>query len=278
MPIASYTDAATVAAALRILPDTALAAAVLPGATSLSLNANQTTRGIPLYPGMYLALDQFNPGAREVVQITAAVTGTGPYTVPVTATTYAHGSGAPATECSAIQDVVGAASRLVDDATFSAAGAFAQQAWSETVNGQVTADGRIFCQVSGRGVSAFSAFSWQVLPTDTAQVVPTSSLRWDDYQVWALPNGVALATGEPAYLPINAAEKALIVTVAYTAGYSPLPDDLARAATVLAARLFKEGESGFSDTVGDPQLGVLTYKKGIPADIAAILKPWRRWS
>lgn len=278
MAIANYTDAATVAAALRLAPDTTLAAAVVQGATSLSLTANQTAAGVSLYPGMSLALDQFNPGAREVVQITGPVTGAGPYTVPIAATAGAHGLGAPVKECSAIEDVVAAASRLVDDATYTAAGAYAQQDWTETVEGQSLADGRIFARVTGRGISAVTAFSWQVYPDDTAQQVSLSALRWDDYEVWALPSGLVLATGEPSTLPAAAYLKHLLVTISYAAGYSPLPADLARAATVLAARMFKEGDTGFSDTIGDPALGVLTYKKGIPGDIAAILRPWRRWT
>lgn|GEM_PF-3537357 len=276
--IADYTDAATVAAALRLPPDTSLAVQAQAGAAQIVLMAMTAAGGVPFYPGMSLALDQYNPGAREVVQITGPATGTGPYTVPVTALANTHPTGAPVKECSAIQDVVAAASRMVDDTTFCVPGAYAQQAWTETVEGQATVDGRLAARVSGRNVTAVSALSWVLNPQDAAQVADLTAINWDDYTITLWPSASRTANGEPLAPPPDPAQKRVLVTVSYTAGYSPLPPDLARAATVLAARMFKEGDSGFSDTVGNLVDGTLTFKKGIPNDVALILRPWRRWS
>lgn len=279
MPIALYTDAARVAASLRLVPDTTLVAVCVAGAGTISVASVTSAGGVALYPGMSLALDQYNPGLREVVQINGQVTGTGPYTVPITPTLYAHGQGAPVKEVSAIGDVIGAASRMVDDATFTVAGAFAQQSWTETVEGQATTDGRIFALVSGRGVSAVSSFTWQGSPTDAAITIQAPSITWDDYRIYGWPGGAPVtSTGSWAGTTPYPHYKSLYVTVSYTAGYSPIPDDLARSATVLAARLFKEGDTGFSDVLANQDLGILQYKKGIPRDVEVLLRPWKRWT
>lgn len=275
----NYTDAATVAAALRLQPDTTLSAGAAVGATQISVQADTIAGGMQLYPGMALALDQFNPGLREVATIGAPVTGTGPYVVPLAAALVnGHGVGAPVKEVSAIDEVVAAASRMVDDATFSAAGAFAQQSWTETRIGQARTDGSLFVEVSGRGVTAVTAFSWTYYPGGAALVVDPAAVRFDDYALVALPNAIINSDGVVSTLPLDPANKEVQVTVTYTAGYAPLPADLARVATVLAARLFKEGDTGFSDVVGSTELGVVSYKKGMPGDLAVMLKPWRRWS
>lgn len=278
MTIPVYTDAASVAAALRMPPDTALVGATSAGATTLQIAANQTATSA-LYPGMSLALDQFNPARRETVQITAPVTGTGPYAVPVTATVNDHGDGAPVKEASAIADVVSAASRMIDDATYTSPGAFSQQSWTETVLGQGTPDRRLFFEVQGRNITSISSVSWQGNPGDNAVALQPSQCQFDDFQVWVYPGfyGTPQDVGPVGMTPPPFA-KHVIVQVTYEAGYSPIPGDLQRAATVLAARLFKAGDTGFSDVLANAEMGLLQYKKGIPGDIAVILRPWRRWA
>ncbi|WDL97804.1 hypothetical protein [Alicyclobacillus sp. ALC3] len=272
---AAYTDAAAVAAALRLAPDTTLASEVGVGATSLALTSDQVAGASGLYVGQYLALDQYNLAVREVVQITGAITGTGPYTVPVTATTQAHVADAPVKEVSALQDVVGAGSRLWDDATYTAAGAFGQQTITETVRGIATTDGCILVQVTGRNVTGVSAISWQYAPGGQSFMLDPTVCTFDDYQVYASwssnSNSTSTAMPEPW-------QKHLVVTITYTSGYNPLPSDIVRASTVLAARLYKEGDSGFSDVLANTDMGLLQYKKGIPGDIDIMARRWRRWT
>lgn len=265
---AAYTDAAAVAAALRLSPDTTLAAPVSVGDQSISISANQVAGDSGIYPGMYLALDHFNLQTREVVQVTDAVTGVGPYTVPVTATVNAHVNGSPVKEVSALQDVVDAGSRLWDDACFTKPGAFAEQTWTETLVGQGTSDGRLFLLGSGRNITAVTSLQWQANPSGSVFALDPTQCTFDDYQLWAwAPQALPW--------PFN---KNVYVTVTYTAGYNPLPGDIVRASTVLAARLYKEGDSGFSDVTANTDLGMLQYKKGIPGDIALMAKRWRRWT
>jgi len=276
---AAYTDAAAVAAALRLAPDTTLIAPVAVGDMSISVSSNQNASGLGIYPGMWMALDQYNLGARESVQVTGEVTGTGPYTVPITAAANAHVQGAPVKEVSALQDVVDAGSRLWDDATYTAPGAFVQQQWTETVEGQATNDGRILVRVSGRNVQNIvsmaaygpnpaSISTWHTNPNNVPTYsFDTTDCTFDDYQIWIWPTNMP-----SSFL------KHLIVSVTYNSGYEPLPSDIVRASTVLAARLYKEGDSGFSDVLANTDMGILQYKKGIPGDIALMAKRWRRWT
>lgn len=265
---AVYTDAAAIAAALRLAPDTILATPAGVSAVSLSLTANQVAGFGGIFTGMYLALDQFSSAVREVVQVTGIVTGTGPYAVPVTATLFAHGQGAPVKEVSQLQDVVGVASRMVDDATFTAPGAFGAQTLTETISSQGLSDGRLFTRVTGRNVTAITAIAWRFTPSDVLITLDSTQCTFDDYQVWSWPYQA---------LPWSF-NKDVLVTLTYTSGYNPIPDDLKRAAAVIGARMFKEGDTGFSDVIGNSDMGLLQYKKGIPGDIALMLKPWRRWT
>lgn len=273
----TYTDASSVAAILQLAPDTTLSAAIAVGATTLTLASATTATGISLYPGMLLALDFYNPAVRESVTITGPISGTGPYTVPISATAQAHSAGAPIKEVSALQEVVEPASRMIDDATFSAPGAFAEQTWTETTRGQGTPDGWLFFEVSGRGIQNISAVQWQSAPNGPIITLDPTRCIYDDYRVWAYPASGGTTAGYNGFTP-SPYDKQVIVTVTYTAGYNPVPADLGRAATVLAARLYKEGQTGFSDVLGNADMGLLQFKKGIPSDVAVMLKPWRRWS
>lgn len=276
-----YTDAATVAAALRMSPDTSLSLACAAGATALTVESNMTPDQTPLYVGMSLTLDQYNPTLRETVTVAGVVTGTGPYTVPVSATANAHVQGAPVKETSRLADVIGAASALVDAFCWQEAGAFASQAWTETMRGQVQDDGRLYCAVTGRIISAVTAYAWKTDNGDSGTVDP-SLLIWDDYQLWALPlseAGTGPTTAQLAStLPASPSLKNVLVTVSYTAGYATIPADIARSAAIVAARLYKENDAGFSDITGSATTGTFQYSKAVPKHVEVMLLPRRRWA
>ncbi|QQE80928.1 hypothetical protein [Alicyclobacillus sp. SO9] len=274
---AAYTGAAAIAAALRLQPDTTLSSAASSTTQTIEIAANQVASGNGLYPGMYLALDYFNPAVAETVQITGAITGTGPYTVPVTALVNDHVVGAPVKEVSAIESVADAGSRLWDDACFTEPGAFAYQTVTETARGIAMTNGNILIQVKGRNVTSVSSLTWQYGPGDTAFTVEPSQCEFDDYQITAWGPSTTSTPGFNGSVPAPYA-KHLIVNVTYTSGYNPLPADIVRASTVLAARLFKEGDTGFSDVTANAELGMLQFKKGIPTDVAIMAKRWRRWT
>jgi len=276
--VASYTDASAVAAILRLRPDTQLASAVAAGAESISLSDVSLPGGLTMWQGMSLALDQFNPALRETVTITGAITGSGPYTVPTTALQYAHGASAPVKEVSDLADVVGAASRMVDDVCQTAPGAFAQQTWTETVDGQSQTDGSLLVQVSGRNVQSVTSLAWAYGAGQDQNPVDTSAVEIHDYQLIADPSALVTTSGLVSTIPLDPSLKRVQVTVTYVAGYSPIPDDLQMATRILAARLRAAGETGFSDVVGDSAMGTQTFRRGVPADVRAMLRPWMRWS
>lgn len=263
--MADYTDAAAVAADLDLAPDTQLAAPVAAGATTLSVASTTLAGGRTLYVGMSLALDQFNPAVREVVQVTGAATGGGPYTVPVTPVANAHPAGAPVRECSTLVPVVTAACRLVDDLCRQPPQAFGPgpQTLTETVEGFPLPDGSVRLLASGRNLQSIQSATWVVDPA-TDQPQPVTSFRLDDYVVTVY--GVAL-------FPVF---KRALFTLTYTYGFAPIPADITRAGTVLAARLWKERESGYADVVGTAETGILQYKRGVPKEVELLLARWKR--
>ncbi|KPL82654.1 hypothetical protein SE15_11185 [Thermanaerothrix daxensis] len=66
------------------------------------------------------------------------------------------------------------------------------------------------------------------------------------------------------------------VKIAFTGGFSPLPDDLVNAATLLSVRFYKEIKSGLTDSIGVAELGMLQYTKALPERVQLMLKPYKR--
>lgn len=57
--------------------------------------------------------------------------------------------------------------------------------------------------------------------------------------------------------------------------YTP-PEDIILAMGILVARMDKRADSGFADVIGSPDLGVSTFKKSMPVEVAAILSFYNR--
>jgi hypothetical protein len=55
-----------------------------------------------------------------------------------------------------------------------------------------------------------------------------------------------------------------------------LPADLIELATLLAARFYKEAETGLNDAIGVAELGTLIYTKAWPIRFVAMLEPFIR--
>lgn len=66
------------------------------------------------------------------------------------------------------------------------------------------------------------------------------------------------------------------VNLSFTGGFTPLPDDLVNAATLLSVRFYKEIKSGLTDSIGVAELGMLQYTKALPERVQVMLKPYRR--
>lgn len=77
--------------------------------------------------------------------------------------------------------------------------------------------------------------------------------------------------------------EAMPVTVRYSTGYDPVPDDLAQAAMrLIVARFWARGRDPYLRVIDQPELGRKEYwigglpgNDGIPADIAAVLESYR---
>jgi hypothetical protein len=68
------------------------------------------------------------------------------------------------------------------------------------------------------------------------------------------------------------------VSVTYKGGFNPLPDDIVLATTVMAARMYKERQSGYSDVIATDADGTAQYRRAMPADVYALIQEWKRWT
>lgn len=72
----------------------------------------------------------------------------------------------------------------------------------------------------------------------------------------------------------------IMVKITYSGGLGAavanLPEDLQRAAAILAARYYKEGKTGLADVMGIAELGTNTYTKAVPLEVLQILSPYTR--
>jgi hypothetical protein len=158
-------------------------------------------------------------------------------------------------------DVVPAASRIWDDLTFYR-NTFDLTTVTETLKGYIDTDGLLYVAVTKPIIQSVSALSFIVLPGDTPTIVGLTAIDFDGYTIRG-------NVGFP--------QQKITATVTYSGGFDPIPADIQRATTVLACRLWKEKDSGFSDVIGNSELGILQYKKGIPSGIEAVVKHYKRW-
>lgn len=247
-----YTSEAMMAAALNLPPDFTITTATVAGANTLQIS------GGTIYPGQTLAIDYFATTTREVATI-QSINGTA-----ITLTTNLlnpHPQGAAVKEVTSMTDVVPAASRMWDDIC-QAWNTFDQESVTETRSGVIDKDGFLIVTVSKPTIQSVSALSFVRYPGDTPTTIDTSLIDFERYFI----------RGNASILPTK-----ITVTMTYVGGYNPIPGDIQRATTILACRLWKEKDSGFSDVIGNSELGLLQYKKGVPNDVEMIAKHYRRW-
>lgn len=248
-----YTNEAMMAAALNLQPDGAIGSATLADANIIQLS------GVTLYPGQTLAIDYFSPPTREV----ATVQSVNGQTVTLMGNLMnAHPQGAPVKEVTSMTDVVSAASRYFDDVCY-AQNSFDLEQVTETRNGIVDKDGNLIVSISKILAQSISSLSYVQFIGDTpTTIVPADVDISNRFFVLAQ---VGLPMGN------------IQATITYTGGLNPIPGDIQRATTVLACRMWKEKDSGFSDVIGSSDTGILQYKKGLPNDVALIVKHYQRW-
>lgn len=259
MPI-NYTDAGKVAAALSFQAPETLNASVNSGATSITLNNPPPS---DWQVGSTLILDANNPTLRETVTISAAPIGS---TIPISATVNAHVQDSPVIDGTLVENYVSAASRWFDSLTFTPAG-FGFESYTDEKESYVTNQGYIVIPLSKPVVklSDITSVTFQSTP-----IVPADTLNLTKARI---RNSCVLEI-----VPSNLyCERSGIATVNYSGGFNPIPDDISLAVTMLAARLYKERDSGYSDVIGSAETGIFQYKKALPADVNAIVQRYRRW-
>lgn len=267
-----YTSVAAVATALAFqspetlaLPANASAGSVVgvdAGATSITLNQNPPD---DWQVGRLLLLDMNNTAINETVTITALPDGN---VVPITPVQYSHDVGTPVIDATVLDVYVSQTSRWFDSVTYTPSG-FAYESVTETRDG--------YFNIS-RGTITASLSKPLVSLSDITSVTYQSNVfsqadTLDLTKTW-VKNNYFLEIAAPN----NYGNRQGLVTVSYSGGYQTIPDDITLACTMMAARFYKERDSGYSDVVGSADTGILQYKKAMPADVAAIVDKYRRWT
>lgn len=116
-------------------------------------------------------------------------------------------------------------------------------------------------------VASVTALAYRDTPMATWSSIATDRIQVLDAAVAAWPTATLLA------MPYTA-------QITYSGGYATtvegLPADLVEAATVLAARYYREAETGLTDALGIVEIGQLVYTKAIPERVADMLEPFKR--
>lgn len=261
MPTSLYTDAGRVAAALAFQSPETLSAGISAGAVSITLY--QSAPG-DWQLGSTLVLDINNPALRETVTITAAPSDVD---ISISACVNSHAAGCPVVNVTAVEPYTAQASRWFDSLTYNKLG-FAYEAVTEAKEAYIDNDGYLIVPLSKPlvALSDITSVTFQPTPLDPAQTV-------DLTKAW-VENGNVLR----AVPVVSSPNRRGMASASYTGGFNPLPDDLVLAVTMLAARLYKERDSGYSDVVGSADTGIMQYKKALPADVNAVVQRYRRWT
>ncbi len=148
-----------------------------------------------------------------------------------------------------------------------AVGYFALETRSETLRGLV--DGRGVLQVWPHkpDLSSVESLAYRHTPLEAWLAVATERLALTGGQVEVWP----VETLRPGRYAVQ-----MTYTGGYGADVDALPADLVEAATVLAARYYREAETGLTDAMGIAEIGQLVYTKAMPARVEELLQPFVR--
>lgn len=232
------------------------------GATSLTLNQNPPD---DWQVGRLLLLDMNNTTIRETVTITGLPDGN---VVPITSAQYSHDIGTPVVDGTILDVYVSQTSRWFDSVTYTPSG-FGYESVTETRDGYFNISrGTIMVPLS-KPLVALSDITSVTYQSDVFSQADSLDLT----KAWVKDNYFLEIAA-----PSNYGSRQGLITVSYSSGYQTIPDDITLACTMMAARFYKERDSGYSDVVGTAETGILQYKKAMPADVAAIVERYRRWT
>jgi hypothetical protein len=182
-----------------------------------------------------------------------------------------HPAGTRLLDATPYFDIAEAASRMVDDITWTPAGgwAYSDQA-KETQQTKVDHNGDLVIVLGHTPVKEIYAVSVQSLPFGDLYNVAPERVWWDDGSYI-----IHVFTGWD--VPIQPFSQ-VKVTVTYAGGYTDqeMPKDIRRCTAMIAMRLWKEKDSGYSDIIGSNDLGTFIYSKAVPPDVKAMLIRHRR--
>lgn len=257
----SYVSAAEVAAALD-LPELARLAADAPaGATELTLD-----RPADIPPGAQVLVGH---GAAQPETVTSAG-GSGTALSLGQPLSTAWPAGTRILDVTPFGPVAEAASRLVDDLTYTPHEGFAYAEVEEVHDAIADRDGNLTVVVDRFPVREVLELRYRERPWLPEWSAPVNEIWWDD-------NSCIVQAWVSDYVPARPGDRVRVV-VRYQGGFQPdeMPADIRRATAILAARLWKEKDSGYSDVIGSPDFGLLQYREAAPKDVLAMLAPWRR--
>lgn len=248
---AVYATAAQVARQLNT-PDTMhTSAAISAGDTQITLSIVQ--QGVTV--GSQLCVD-FNGTNAETVAV-SDIEGT---TVTVSAFQFPHLLNVPVADVTTISDYLAPASRYFDSVMWRPQG-FAQESVTETLDGFIR-----------RGELVAYLGKPEVSTVASAQIMAPYALAQPiDLEESYILGGDAFHAPMPMYSngPVS-------VELSYTGGYSPLPADIAHATSVIAARMYKQRDSGFSDAIASDATGTYVYNKELPNEVKQLIPRYRR--
>lgn len=157
--------------------------------------------------------------------------------------------------------------RLLTGAKNSASDDYLEQAAvaDEVIRGRIDNAGLLHVWPRKPVVTAVTALAYRFSAREDWNDLELGYITFDDGEViyWGIGG-----RGEP------------LVKVSYTGGYATdvadLPADVIEAATVIAARYYREDESGLTDTIGVAEIGQQIYTKAWPVRVLAMVQPFRR--
>lgn len=258
-----YTDLGKVVRSLAFQsPEIIAGTDALPaGSTQITVNqAIPTTWQV----GDTLAIDANNEMSFEIVTITAIPSTT---SFNVSALTKNHALGAPVVNATAVVPYPSAASRWFDTITYNQSGV-GYEAITDKKTAYIDNDGFITIPLSKPIVKIedVQSISFQSSPLEPVDTLDIS-------KAWIEDNYFLIVAAQRTYLRKNG-----MANVTYSGGFNPVPDDIVQAVTVMAARFYKERDSGYSDVIASTETGVLQYQKAMPADVKMVVDKYRRWT
>jgi len=146
----------------------------------------------------------------------------------------------------------------------------------EVIPGQIDYTGaRILCYPHKPIINSVASFSYRLSIITTAYSIDASRIEIDGGRVTAYPNTGNYLTDRPYGFPSKTR-----VTISYNGGLSisgsGMPADMQEAVAILAARFYREAETGLADQIGVAELTTMVYTRAIPVRVANLAELYKR--